>query len=162
MQKDESMKWPFKKEELRDNVIEWAAKIKALGDAWGALSWHVNLYDGDRDALARCGEYLGMILMDYAGLIEDVITENWDCFVDTDQNIMFPLARCQEVCDFIGKTRQIGDLTAIDSQLAALTSFLEDTVLPAMRLKHSFEDMKNEIIAQHKNAPVAKAETTAA
>ena len=162
MQKDESMKWPFKKEELWDNVIEWADKIGALGDAWGTLSWEVYQHDGDFDALDLCGEYLGMILLDYAGLIKDTMTENGNCFVDTDKNIVFPLAKCQEVCDFIGKNRHIGDLTAIDSQLAALTAFLEDAVLPAMRLKHSFEDMKNEIIAQHKNAPVAKAETTAA
>ena len=144
-----------KREDLLDNVTEWAEKLKALGDVWGALSWHVERYDGDGDSLARCGEMLGMIIADYAGLIQDTVTENMSSFVGLDKNVVFPLANCQEVYEWSSKHRHDPDICHIDYQLKELTSFIMSAAMPAIRLKNSFEELKKEIIAQHKNAPAA-------
>lgn len=153
MQKDESIKWPFKSEDIADNLREWAGKIKTLGEAWGALSWHVERYDGDGDSLARCGEILGMIIGDYAGLIEDTVTENIGLFHDLGKNINFPLARCQEVYDFIKDTKRPEDIIAIDFRLNELTDFIHNAATPAVGLKNDFEDLKKEIMAQQRKAP---------
>lgn len=155
MQKDESMKWPFKREDMLDNITEWTGKLKALGEVWGALSWHVDRYDGDGDVLARCGEMLGMIIMDYAGLIEDVITENRHSFVDLDKNVVFPLARCQEVYEWSSEHRHDPDICHIDYQLKELTDFIHNAATPAIGLKNDFEALKKEIMAQQKKAPAA-------
>lgn len=148
MQKDELMKWPFKREDMADNLIEWAGKIKALGEVWGALSWHVDRYDGDTDALGRCGETLGTIIGDYAGMIEDTVTED----MSFDKNGVNPLAGCQEAYDFIGKTRRVEDLIAVDSRLQELSSFISNAAVPAIGLKNDFEALKKEILAKQESA----------
>lgn len=153
--RDESIKWPFAQEDMADNLIEWAGKMKALGEIWGALSWHIDRYKGDDEALVHCGETLGSIIMDYAGLIEDTVTDNFKHFHDLDKKIVLPLARCREVYDFIGKTRRVEDLSAINYQIGELRSFTENAALPVMRMQNLFEDLKKEIMTQQKSAPAA-------
>lgn len=155
MYKIESMKWPFAIEDMADNLIEWAGKMKALGEVWGALSWHVDRYDGDGEALTHCGETLGMIIGDYAGLIEDTVTENLSIIRHPDENIVSPLAKCKEAYDFIGKARRVEDLIVIDQCIKELKSFFENMSMPAVRLTSSFEALKKEIMAQQENAPAA-------
>jgi hypothetical protein len=155
MRKSEAMKWPFVSEDMADNLIEWAAKIKALGDVWGALAWHVEKYDGDIDALTRCGETLGSIIGDYAGFIQDTVTENIEFFFDKEKSVVSPLARAQEVYDSIDKNRQTEDLPAIDYQLKELLSFTENAAMPVMRLQDRFKELKEDIMTKQKSAPAA-------
>lgn len=158
MRKSDGMKWPFPDEDAMDNLIEWAGKIKALGEAWASLSWHVNRYNGDVWALSHCGETLGSIIGDYAGFIEDTVTENMRSSKDDSaDSIAKGLARCREVYEFIGDTRRPEDLLAIDCRLNELSAFIIRSAAPAMKLKEDFLSLRNSIIAEQKKEPAAEA-----
>lgn len=148
-------KRPFMGEKITDDLIDWAGKLKALGEVWGTLSWHEAQGHVSSDTLETCGETLGSIIMDYAELIENTVTENLSSFVDLDENVVFPLARCQEVYDWASKNRHTPDVSHIDYQLKELEAFMETAALPAIRLKNGFEELKKEIMAQKKSAPAA-------
>lgn len=160
MQKADGMTWPFAQEDMADNLIEWAGKIKAIGEVWGALAWHVRHYDGDDDALLGCGETLGCIIGDYAGMIEDTITENFDVFHDLDKKTVLPLARCREVYDFVKNTKRPEDIIAIDFRLNELTDFIKDVAIPAIGLKDDLLALRKSLATKQKSAPAA--ETAAA
>jgi hypothetical protein len=157
---DESMKWPFAREDMADNLIEWAGKMKALGEVWGALSWHVDRYDGDTDALARCGETLGTIIGDYAGMIEDTVTEEISSFFDyiRDKNVVFPLADVQKACALL---REGGfflqtTLDSINCQLSTIEAFEQKAIVPILTLKEELEMMKKKFHPPRKSAPTAE------
>lgn len=147
---------PFQSDNVMEDIYTYARKMKALGEAWGALSWHENNGHGSTTALENCGEALGEIVMDYAGAIEILLDEIGKSVVDLDQNIVFPLAGCREAYDFIGATRRKEDLCAVDYRLKELTSFIENAAVPAISLKNAFEDLKKDILNKPKSEAVTK------
>lgn len=146
---------PFQSDNVMEDIYGYARKMRALGEAWGALSWHENNGHGSTAALENCGEALGEIVMDYAGAIEILLDEIRKSVVDLDQNVVFPLPQCQKVYDFIGANRRKEDLCAVDYRVQELKSFIENTALPAIKLKADFEDLKKEILNKQKSAPEA-------
>ena len=159
---EKEKKRPFLGERVTDNLADWAGKLKALGEVWGTLSWHEAQGHGSSDALEMCGETLGSIIMDYAEMIETTVNENIGSFIDLDKNVVFPLARCQEVYEWSSKHRHDPDICHIDCQLKQLTDFIHNAATPAIGLKNDFEDLKKEIMAQQKKAPAAVAAAAAA
>ncbi len=152
----EERKRPFTSGSVIDDLTEWARKLKVLGNVLESLARHENNGHGADNTLESCGEVLGDIIMDYAELIEETVMEHRESFVNHDENVVFPLARCQEVYDFIGKARRIEDLAAIDFRVKELGAFIEDAAVPAMRLKTAFETLRKEILAEEKRISVAE------
>jgi len=152
---DKEWKRPFTSGSVVDGLIDWATKIKTLGEVWGAISWHEAKGNGGTDTLERCGETIGSIIADYAEMIEDTVMENSKSFVDLGKNIVFPLTRCKEVYEWSSKNSHGPDVLHIDHQLKELGSFIENAALPAMQLKNAFEDLKKDILSKQKSAPEA-------
>jgi len=153
----EGKKRPYTGGLVTDDLIDWAGKLKALGEVWGALSWHEGAEHGGTEVLARCGEVLGNIVMDYAELIEDTVNQNIDSFLKPGEDVAFPLARCQEVYDFVKGTK-FSDPTLIDAilfQLKQLDEFIETTATPAIQMRTRFDELRKELIARKKPSPAA-------
>lgn len=146
---DTEWKRPYTSGNPIDDLVSWAKKVKVLGEVWGTLSWHENRQPGS-EVLESCGETLGDIIMDYADLIEKTATKNSKSFVDLDENIVFPLARCQEVYDYARKNVNSPDVSHIDYQLKELDSFIHDAAMPACQLKKKFESLREEIVKAKK------------
>lgn len=146
---DKEWKRPYTSGNLIDDLVSWAKKVKVLGEVWGTLSWHENRQHGS-EVLESCGETLGDIIIDYADLIETAATENSKSFVDMDENIVFPLARCQEVYDHASKNVNSPDVSHIDYQLKELDSFIQNAAMPACELKKKFESLRKEVLEAKK------------
>ncbi|MFH1857325.1 MAG: hypothetical protein ABH845_00250 [Candidatus Omnitrophota bacterium] len=148
--KDTERKRPsFTGGDVRDDVIDWAEKMKALGEAWGALSWHVDRYDGDSEALARCGETLGRIITEYAELIENAVIE-----YGIKKN---PLARYEETLKWIEDSKgEGGSAGVINYEIKSIADFIHTVALPAFDLKQRFEEMKKKYPVKQESDPAAE------
>lgn len=141
--------------DVRDDVIDWAGKLKVLGDAWGALSWHVDRYDGDSEALTRCGETLGRIIMEYAELIENAVIEHGI----TKQ----PLARYEETLKWIEDSKGGGGSAGvINYEIKSIDDFIHTVAVPAFDLKQRFEEMKRKYPVKPEQEVFAPAAVSAA
>ena len=133
--KDKVKKPTYSGGDVRDDVIDWADKLKALGEIWGALSWHVDRYSGDSEALIHCGETLGRITRDYAELIENAAIE-----YGINRR---PLARYEETLKWIEDSKGGGGSAGvINYEIKSIDDFIHTVAVPAFDLKQRFEEMK--------------------
>ncbi|MDQ5987996.1 MAG: hypothetical protein CSYNP_03749 [Syntrophus sp. SKADARSKE-3] len=146
---------PFQTGDLIEDMLSYARKLNALGEAFATMFWIQNCKNVGAEGFARFGEELGYIIQDYSQGLEIMIDNAKLSFIDRNDDRVFPLGRFQEVLDFIGKTRRPEDIVAVNHHLNELDSFIEDTMVPAIRLKTSFESLRKEIMGNKKTAPEA-------
>jgi hypothetical protein len=153
--KQEEPKRYFTSGDIRDDLIDWASKLKTLGEVWGALSWHEARGGGSTDALETCGETLGRIIMEYAERIEKTITEKG---INHD-----PLAFHRESLEWIEDTKGGGGSAGIiNCNLLMLDEFIKTVSLPAFDLKERYKAMKKKYPVKPEQEAFAPAAVSAA
>lgn len=159
MKKDEEItrKRPFMGEEITDDLIDWAGKLKALGEVWGTLSWHEGQGHVSSCTLEMCGEALGSIIADYAEMIEYTVAENSQAIVKLDKDTAGRLAGCRRLYDRIKNGHHCpADVTSIDLRLKELTDFIHTAATPAVGLKEDFLELRKSIQKRlNEKAPAA-------
>jgi len=147
---DKECKRPFAAGSVRDNLIDWAGKLKALGEVWGALSWYENEHGGSQ-TLESCGETLGSIVMDYAELIETAVNEN--------NSNDFPSAWHEGVLKWIEESKgEGGSAGVIDTHIRLIDDFCRTVATPAFLLRNRFAEMKKKYPIKQENASEARTE----
>jgi hypothetical protein len=132
---EKEKKRPFTGCGIREDLIDWATKLKALGQVWGALSWHENQGDGVTVTLEACGEALGSIVMDYAELIETAAQE--------DERRVFPFEWHEEVLEWIADSEGGGGSAGVITvHQRLIDDFIRTVATPAFSLKNRFDEMK--------------------
>lgn len=144
----------FQSGDVKEDILGYARKLSALGEVWSALSWHENGEHGGSQALERCGEILGEIVMDYSKAIEILFDDVRCSMIDLDKNVVFPLAHFQEELDWLQKDgdNHPASLYLIDYQLEQIEAFIH-AALPAFDLKSGYEEVKKIYLARQKKAP---------
>ena len=148
MKKDDEImkKRPFMGEKITDDLVDWAGKLKALGEVWGTLSWHENQGHVSSCTLEMCGEALGSIIQDYAEMIEYTVTENIQSIVNLDKDIVARLDSCRKFYNRIKDGHWCpADISVIDFRLNELTSFINGAAIPAIGLKEDFTVLRKSI-----------------
>jgi len=64
-----------RRDDLVEDLLDWALKLKAIGGLVSALAWYEKNYDKSAH-LVEHGEDLGNIINDYAEFIETALNDN--------------------------------------------------------------------------------------
>jgi len=149
---------PFQTGDVIEDMMGYARKLNALGDVVMTMFWLHEAHNVGEAEFSRFGQGLGDIIMDYADALHIMLYKESVNFVDREKEVVFPLGRCREVFDFIGKNRRKDDLCAIDYRVKELDEFIKNTAIPAIQLKSDFEQLRKEIL----NSTNGKAQTAKA
>ena len=72
--------------DLVEDLVDWAGKLKAMGGILASLAWHVK-QDGDATQLIQCGEAFGEVIQNYAEFIETAVNDNIALIRSGQQNV---------------------------------------------------------------------------
>lgn len=150
--KERKERKPFQSDDVIEDLMGYARKLKALGEVWGTLSWHEGAGHVSSSILETCGEEMGSIIKDYAEAIEIMFENNQCLFVERDKNIVFPITNHQEAFEWLSKTPGQQDIYSVGYHLSQLKEFRADAVMPVFDLINKFEDLLKK---KQESAPVA-------
>ena len=138
-------------DDLRNDLLEWAGKLKALGHMLSALAWNESKPDSGTIALEQHGEILGDIIMDYAEFIETAVSE--------DKTIRFPFKFHEQTLKWIVDSNgEGGSAGVINTHLMMIDDFLKKTAHPAYQMRNRFEDLKKQFsVSQESTQKVGSA-----
>jgi hypothetical protein len=140
---------PYTSGDVVDDIIDWAGKLKVLGEVWGTLSWHEKSGHGSTDILENSGEILGSIITDYAELIENTISHSHK----NGEIIVNSLKRYEETLQWIENSKgQGGSAGVIDLDMQSLDRFIATVTQPAYLMKKRFAEMKKKYPIKHETA----------